>query len=120
MIRTTASGITRISCENAARVVRLRRAAPDLPLFTIWILAVEYQERDRAKESTTDLDALLALAPWRSELEEWKDYDRLTSRTGMIETMERALGQPVPTLPAAPVNLVWHLKLEFDPTGGGA
>jgi len=53
---------------EAAWVARVRRAAPDLAAkWALWLAAYKYLTRDQKKEPTTDLDLLLAFAPWRDD-----------------------------------------------------
>ncbi len=53
---------------EAERIVRIRRAVPDLlPTLDLMLLARVYLLREQQGMSTTDLDAFLAFAPWRSE-----------------------------------------------------
>lgn len=53
---------------EAAWVIRIRRAAPDLPpSFDTYRLARLYMTREHWQMPSPDLDALLAFAPWRSE-----------------------------------------------------
>ena len=56
---------THIDAAAGAWVATLRAASPDLPLWGAYRLAAEYARRAAAGEPADDLDAALALAPWR-------------------------------------------------------
>jgi hypothetical protein len=57
-------GVTR---REAAWIVKLRRAVPDLPPWETYRLARRYLVREDRKEPCMDLDLFLAFAPWRDE-----------------------------------------------------
>jgi len=66
LMRMSLGMTTEISQEDAKWIIRLSRAgAGDLPPGYLHDLAIEYQLRGEA--DTSDLDALIAFAPWRSE-----------------------------------------------------
>ncbi len=66
LMNESAGRVTEISQEDADWIIRLSRAgAGDLPPAVLHDLAIQYQLRGTA--STSDLDALIAFAPWRSE-----------------------------------------------------
>lgn len=113
-IRNSSGSIYQMSRENASRVVNLRRAAPDLDLFAVWVLAVAYERRVDEGESTQDLDCLLAVAPWRRE-NGWAVYERLTARSPLLDQLEREGGRKIHTLPVAPSNLLNFLKKPPQP-----
>ena len=58
---------TEITQAAATWVLRLRRAVPDLAIPPLWHLVRRYISREASKKPATDLDLLLAFAPWRSE-----------------------------------------------------
>ncbi|HUF53688.1 MAG TPA: hypothetical protein VMR52_07945 [Dehalococcoidia bacterium] len=72
MIDDSAGSYPRISRGLARWMVRVRRAAaPGLPAGNISHFATLYLRREWTGESTDDLDAFLAFAPWRSERATW-------------------------------------------------
>lgn len=56
-------GITR---EHARWLAWVRTGWPDIPAQMAVVLAMDYRARREAGEDTTDLDTILAFAPWRS------------------------------------------------------
>jgi hypothetical protein len=85
----TNGNVTHITEAEARWIARIRRARPDLlratdvdsvvkdtytSVLLVFLLAVEYSERERAQLSTEDLDLFLAWAPWENNpgVEEWK------------------------------------------------
>jgi hypothetical protein len=75
LIEYTAGTRSGVAVAEAAWIVRLGRAAPELSPMERWHLAQEYLERESEKVPTDDLDALMALAPWRGE-DGWERYTR--------------------------------------------
>ena len=68
-----------ITLAEAEILDRIHRAAPDLPLQPAFRLAQLYVQRRGAEVATTDLDALLAFAPWRADEsgavgDAWRQY----------------------------------------------
>lgn len=57
-------GITRA---EAAYLIRVSRAAPDMPPWLAYTLARHYVYRKQAEMPATDIDAFLALRPWANE-----------------------------------------------------
>ena len=63
---------------EAQWIVRIRRATPDLDLWTVYTLALAYMVR--VEGGTKDhLDAFLAFAPWRSE-DDHRRYNKATEK----------------------------------------
>ncbi len=63
---------------EAQWIVRIRRATPDLDLWTVYTLALAYMMGP--EEGTKDhLDAFLAFAPWRSE-DDRRRYNKATEK----------------------------------------
>lgn len=54
------------SRDHAKWIAWLRGGWPDLPGTATWILAAEYRARRAREKDTSDCDAFLAFAPWRS------------------------------------------------------
>jgi hypothetical protein len=77
LIEQTEGRVTEISMEEARALVRVSSIAPDLSPFDWWRLAVLYIGRRDAGESVSDIDAMLAFAPWRhGNAEGRRRYDR--------------------------------------------
>ena len=67
------AGRVRLTVDAAAWVLHVRRLAADLPPYAAWQIATFYQGRHGAGLATTDVDALLAFAPWRGPVA-WVRY----------------------------------------------
>lgn len=57
--------VTSFSRDLADLIVRIRRAAPDLGLHAVYLLASHYSLALQRGWQTAGIDALLALAPWK-------------------------------------------------------
>lgn len=62
---------------EAAMIARIRTACPDVPLMpspwgNAWYLARLYLARENSGDAASDLDALLAFAPWRDGGQAWQ------------------------------------------------
>jgi len=110
LIEWTSGSITQISHENAARVVTLAPVVQDLTFQDLWLLVVQYEERKAAGEGTDDLDALLALAPWRSGADGWAAYERRTVNQARWDELERLHGRLINRVRPAPAAIVGRLK----------
>lgn len=66
LIEASGGRLNIISNAKAEWIVRLRHVADDLPPWTIYELAHVYMLRRERQDSTDDLDAFLAFAPWRT------------------------------------------------------
>ena len=62
------------SKSEAKWIVHIRKIAPDLELGKVFLLANFYRIREVRKASTHDLDAFLALAPWRDKADEYREF----------------------------------------------
>ena len=67
LIEASGGRLKVISNAKAKWIVRLRHVAGDLPPWTIYEIAHTYMLRHERQDSTDDLNAFLAFAPWRSE-----------------------------------------------------
>ena len=81
--RATEEGVRTLTRREASLIHRIRRAAPNLPMPSVWELTQAYI-RDSGGEGgevlAPYLDVLLALAPWQSS----------ESHTAFVELIERA------------------------------
>lgn len=75
VIAITSGRQNTISLAEVKWVVKLHRAAPDLPRWGVYRLARRYLLCQERNEFTADLDAFLAFAPWRSQ-KRWELYLR--------------------------------------------
>jgi hypothetical protein len=67
LITATTGAIRGVTVNEARQITAIRLGAPDLPLQTTYFLAREYVVRGEQARDTTDLDLILAFAPWRSD-----------------------------------------------------
>lgn len=82
LMRTSFGRTTKISQEDARWIIRLSRAGVgDLPPGILHDLAIQYQLR--GTEDVSDLDALIAFTPWRSE-RAYERYRIATEHSGWI------------------------------------
>ena len=65
LIKLTSGRVAQLSHIEACWITTLRHLRSDLPSWHVYRLAREYILRRQRKESTADLDAFLAFAPWR-------------------------------------------------------
>ena len=77
----TGGSRTTLTQTEAAHAVGIRSLAPDLDAWLTYRLARAYMARAARGEPTTDLDAWLALAPWRSAPD--RDRYELAVRNGL-------------------------------------
>ena len=80
----TRGGVGSISKAEARLVVKVARSAPELPPYQWLRFARLYAVRQALGWPASDLDALLALAPWRDEGEEGWTLYRRSVREGWI------------------------------------
>ena len=81
---TSGGKITEISQVDAEWIIRLSYAGVgDLPPGFLYSLAITYQLREETDAATSDLDALIAFAPWRNETA-WTRYIEAVEPTGLI------------------------------------
>ncbi len=82
----TAGRIKSFSKDEARWVAKVLRIAPDLKPeagsngLPVFLLALDYAERERSGEPTDDLDLFLGIAPWREGVapDYWRhEYERL-------------------------------------------
>lgn len=73
----------RLTRGQAAWVVRVRQAAPDLPLWWAFWLSEKYRIRNQQGQATDSLDLLLAFAPWRST-EDFVRFMLVSEKLGWI------------------------------------
>ncbi|MBI2863137.1 MAG: hypothetical protein HYX94_01055 [Chloroflexi bacterium] len=66
--------IRHLTSAQANWIKRVRRAVPDLRPWVAYQVAVDFQKCAETKQDTSDLDAFLAFAPWRSAEHE-RRYD---------------------------------------------
>ncbi len=66
LIEASDGQLKAISNARAEWIMRLRHVAEDLPPWTIYQLAHVYMLRNERQDTTDDLDAFLAFAPWRT------------------------------------------------------
>jgi hypothetical protein len=103
---------------EARWVARVQRVAPDLHPEAVFFLARMYLARQEREEPTTDIDAYLALGPWRSEeafttyLDAVRDHglERWPLMPGDVEIMEQSDGAPI----VREVSRYW-VKKEVSP-----
>ena len=74
VIDETAGSVTTISGDLAAWVIAVRRAVPDLLPWLAYRVARVYQARTTRETDRSDLDAWLAIGPWRGA-EETQRYE---------------------------------------------
>lgn len=90
---------------EAERIVRIRRAVPDLlPTLDLMLLARVYMLREQQGMSTTDLDSFLAFAPWRSE----------DARERYHQALKSGLIQPGPAYLAITTRVIERAVREQD------
>lgn len=80
VIDRTDARVHRLSEGEAEWVERVHGIAPDAPPWQTYLLAREYVLRTGKGEPTTDLDGLLALAPWRRKQLGWQRYKGLVEQ----------------------------------------
>lgn len=74
----SAGRIQSVTRREAELITRVARARPEIPPDDQWRIARQYIARAEQGEEATDLDILLALAPWRSD-EARVRYSKLAS-----------------------------------------
>lgn len=86
---------TAITHAAAVWIVRLRRAVPDLAIPPLWHVIRRYMSREASKKPTTDLDLLLAFAPWRSEpaYSGWSTKQRQDEFLRTLQSLKDVTGQ---------------------------
>lgn len=67
VIQRTEGHITAFTQHQVEWIGRIFRARPDVSPWAAYLLALDYQQRQEAGKSTSDLDAYLAFAPWTQE-----------------------------------------------------
>lgn len=65
LIARSAGTIHGVTGRTADWLVAIRLAAPDIPLWGAWDLAMRYRRCELREASTERLDFVLAVAPWR-------------------------------------------------------
>lgn len=91
-----------ITKAEARWIVRIRRTAPDLHPFDVYLLARAYLGRETRNQVTHDLDALLAYQPWDETPRSIRDHEYT-----LREAYERGVRQG--TIPPAPPFLMDRL-----------
>lgn len=66
VIEFTEGRVTHLTRAQATWIARIRRAAPDLALWRVYLVAMMYQKEEEKNADASGLDAYLAFAPWRS------------------------------------------------------
>jgi hypothetical protein len=64
---------------QARWIVRIRRAAPDLNAWMVYLIALNYMALAEHGLPHNRLDAYLAFAPWRSQENRWR-YNKATEK----------------------------------------
>ncbi len=64
---------------QAQWIVRIRRAAPDLNAWIVYLIALNYMACAEHGVPHNHLDAYLAFAPWRSQVDRWR-YNKATEK----------------------------------------
>jgi len=103
-----------LTTAEARWVVRVRKAAPDLPAIAIYQLARLYMQRQESGHSVADLDSFLAFAPWRGRAfwnsykeaaeERWIERPILPWTFGQYRDMLHRLGLTDASLDEKPVD----------------
>lgn len=87
-ILITEGRVRNFSKAEANLILKIRKIAPGLHVFRVYLLAQYYRIRKENGESTEPLDAYLAFKPWRSE-EAWEKYDEAVKKGYVAETIFR-------------------------------
>lgn len=66
VLTRVSEGRTTLSRAMAEWALKVRKAAPSLPIYRTYEFAMEYRRQMEQRESTRDLDLFLALTPWES------------------------------------------------------
>lgn len=92
-VNRTDGRIRAVSKAEADLIVKVARAAPDLPAAYQWRIARMYAARRSNAAPTDDLDALLAFAPWRDNPDNPAErYRRAVNEGWIVEAPETILG----------------------------
>lgn len=79
VIENSEGHISHLTNAQAAWIVKVRRAAPDLSPWGAFCIAAYYRIRQHRNEPTADLDLLLAFAPWRGREHLKRFFSTITS-----------------------------------------
>lgn len=67
VIEESEGRVANLTIGQARWIAKLRHVAPDLALWTVYVLANTYMRCEEWNMPTADLDAYLALTPWRDD-----------------------------------------------------
>ena len=79
IIEKTEERRSHVTQAEAQWIVRIRRAAPDLDPWMVYLIALNYMACAQHGVPHNHLDAYLAFAPWRSQVNRWR-YNKATEK----------------------------------------
>ena len=79
IIEKTEERRSHVTQDQAKWIVRIRRAAPDLNAWMVYLIALNYMACAEHGVPHNHLDAYLAFAPWRSQVDRWR-YNKATEK----------------------------------------